>query len=448
MKRYPDDGRFVVRGDLQKVVSARRALWKELILGRRNIKPGLLPTDGLWLHGSDRQSGARVLIHPRSYPHTWTDDLATEAVARTVQSLALPYTVPVLHVGPGIVFAEPPPARPWPSLGIEAAATCALQACEVVAHLRARGCGSMGFGPSHLRLVEKDGHWQIRWLVPGFEAVDLYEALAKDHDRERGYPRSQGSIGPIERDIWLIASFFFSLLAADHPAGETLGPAPREAFRTLRRIREEGPVAAGIEDGASLAGIFAVLACVPSTRIEGFPVVRALSRVFPDWNVVIADGEEFLKSDPRHRNEDHVKLPLATAYHQRASRAWARGEREAALADVDRALELDDHAPYHTTRAVLLDALNRRDEALAAIAMAFTMDAGAKERGFWTPDEQAAREKARNAERARAHLTRGLLALRAGSLDEAEADVRRADELAPSALSTRALAAVARARAR
>ena len=431
MKRYPDDGRFVVDGDPEEVVSARRALWKQVLWrGRRNLEPGLLPTDGFWLHGRDRQSGARVLVDPRGYSYTWRHDLATETVARTVQSLALPYTVPVLHVGPGIVFAEPPPTRLWPSLGIEAAATCALQACEVVTQLHARGCGRLFFGPSHLRLVEADGHWQIRWLVPGFEAVDLYEALAKDHEREHGDPRLQGLLAPIERDIRRIACFFFSLLAADHPAGETLAPAPREAFRTLLRIiREEGPAAVGIEDGASLAGIFAVLARVPSTHIEGFPVVRALPKVFPDWDLVIADGEELWKSDSLHRDDrDYIKLPLATAYHQRASRAWARGEHEAALADVNRALELHDYAPYHTTRAVLLDTLHRRDEARAAINKSFEP------------------YKKPPTERARAHLTRGMLALRAGSLDEAEADVRRADELAPSALSKRALAAVARAR--
>ncbi|MRG98622.1 hypothetical protein [Polyangium spumosum] len=405
--------------------------------------------DEFWLHGSDRQSGARVLVHPRSYPYTWTDDLATEAVARTVQSLALPYTVPVLHVGPGIVFAEPPPVRPWPSLGIEAAATCALQTCEVAAHLHARGCGPLLFGPSHLRLVEKDGHWQIRWLVPGFEAVDMYEARAKDHERERAHSRLLGSSASIERDVGLIAGFFVSLLAAVPPPEEILDPAPREAFRTLRRIREEGPEAAGVKDAASLAGIFAVLARVPSTRIQGFPVVRALPRVFPDWDIVITDGEELLKPGSLPRDDrGYVKLPLATAYHQRASRAWARGEHEAALADVERALELDDRAPYHTTRAVLLDTLHRRAEAIAAIAMAFTMDAEAKERGIWNNYERSGRGNAKDVERARAYLTRGLLVLRAGSLDEAEADVRRADELAPSALSKRALAAVARARAR
>ncbi|MDC3958818.1 hypothetical protein [Polyangium jinanense] len=449
MKSYPGDGRFVVDGNPEEIAGERRVLWKFTRLWHRNIQPGLSPKDEYWLHGTDRQSGARVQVHPRGYPFDWRHDLATETVARTVQSLALPYTVPVLYVGPGVVFAEPPPARPWPSLGIEAAAACALQACEVAARLHARGCGPLVFGPSHLRLVEENGHWQIRWLVPGVEDVDLLEALelAEDHERESDHPRWSWSIDPIQHDLWQIACFFFSLLAMGRSAGETLDPAPGEAFQTLVRMREEGPEAAGIKDAASLASLFAVLARVPSSRIQGFPVVRTLPRLYPDWDVVIADGEALLQSDAlRDGYRDYVKLPLAAAYHQRASRAWARGEHGAALADVNRALELDNHAPYHTTRAVLLDALNRRDEARAAVAMAFTVDAEGKERGFWTPDEQVAREKARDVDRARAHLTRGLFALRAGSLDEAEADLRRAEELAPSALSTRALAAVARAR--
>lgn len=442
MKRYPDEERFEVNGDPRDVVMARYTLWKWTRLWYERIAPGLTPKDEFWLAGVDRQTGARVKIYPRDHTPTWVKDLAFEAVARRVQALASPYTVPVLHVGPGVIFAEPPPVQPRPALPIERAAVCAFQACELTARLHAEGCGRLGFGPSHLRLVEEGGDWQIRWLIPGIAELDLYEALelADDRGKESSHPRWDWKFDPIQHDLWQLAFFFFSLLAADAQRGEGLDPDRAEALRTLARIRDEGPEAAGVRDAASMAGLFAVLAGSPATRAETLPVVRALPRLYPDWDEVIAEGEALLQSESRHLG--YIRLPLAVAYHQRASRAWARGDLEAALGDVDRALALDDHAPYHTTRAVLLDASNRRAEARAALAAAFEADARPK--STWNRGEED--EIIENVERARAHLTRGLIALRDGALEEAEADLRRAEALDATPLSARALAAVGRAR--
>ncbi|UQA59369.1 heme biosynthesis HemY N-terminal domain-containing protein [Polyangium aurulentum] len=442
MKLYPDDGRFEVNGDPQDVVSARYMLWKHTRLWYEHVKPGLSPKDEYWLAGVDERTGARVKIHPRVDTHTWVKDLATEAVARRVQALASPYTVPVLHVGPGVVFAEPPPVRPRPSMGIDVAASCAFQACEVTARLHERGCGSLGFGPSHLRLVEEGGEWQIRWLIPGVADLDLLDALelAKDRVAERNHPRWDWKIDPIQHDLWQLAFFFFSLLAADALRGEDLDPDRGKALRGLTRIRDEGPKAIGFHDAAAMAHLFAVLAGLPATRVEELPSVCALPRLYPDWDEVIAEGEALLGSESRHLV--YIRLPLAVAYHQRASRAWARGDLEAALVDVDRALALDDHAPYHTTRAVLLDALLRGAEARAAIAAAFEADARPKT--TWNQWEEE--DPGENAARARAHLTRGLFALRDGALAQAEADLRRSQALDATPLSARALAAVGRAR--
>jgi tetratricopeptide (TPR) repeat protein len=448
MRQYPDDGRFEVLDDPGQVVGERHCLWKWTRLWFDQIAPGLSPKDGYWIAGIERRTGARVQIHPRSGLALWAWDLAIEAVARRVQALALPYTLPVLHVGPGVVFAAPPLVQPRPSLAIEEAAACALQACEATAHLHAQGCGPLVFGPSHLRLVEESGEWQIRWRVPGVVDLDMFEALevSDDRSREQAHQRWQSDVDPIERDLWQIAFFFFSLLAADAQRGEALDPERGEVLRTLTRIRDEGPSASTIHDAASMAGLFVVLARLPAMRAEALPVVRVLPRLYPDWDMVIAEGEAWLASESERLRRiwlEHIQLPLAVAYHQRASRAWARGDLDAALGDVDRALALDDHAPYHTTRAVLLDALDRRAEALAAISAAFEVDARPREEGWLAMDED---DTPKNVEQARAHLTRGLIALRDGSLEQAESDIRRAEKLDATPLSARALAAVVHAR--
>ncbi|MDI1436940.1 hypothetical protein [Polyangium sorediatum] len=452
MRRFPEEGRFDVRGNPDEVASARRVLWKYTRLWYR---PGLSKKKAYWLLGSDRQAGGQVYIHPRGEAYAWEEDLAIETVARRVQALASPYTVPVLQVGPGIVFAAPPPVCPRPSLPIEAAAACALQACDVMARLHEQGCGRLGFGPSHLRLVEQSGGLQIRWLVPGVADLDLLEALEAlaiedDCEAEAMHPRWRSNVDPIQHDLWQLAFFFFSLLAMDMRTQGAFEPDRREALRTLTQIRDGGPEAGGIHDAAAMAGLFAVLAHLPRAGAEPLPVVRVLPRLYPDWDEVIVEGEAMLEEALLQRERGShrdwvysVKLPLAAAYHQRASRTWARGDVGAALGDVDRALALDDHAPYHTTRAVLLDMLDRRTEARAAIATAFKVDARQPPWG-----EQDTDNNAKNVERARAHLTRGILALRERSLDAAEADLRRAEELDPTPASARARAAVRRARER
>ena len=256
-----------------------------------------------WLSGIDRRAGQRVRIHPRGTLFTWVSDLAIEAAARHVQALASPLTVPVLHVGPGIVFANPPPTQPRPSLSLEAAATCALRACEVAARLHARGVGRLGFGPSHLRLIEENGDRQIRWLVPGVPDLDFVRGaleLAGDRAKESQHPRWRYDFDPILHDLWQLSFFFFSLLAPEVQRGGGLDPDGREALGTLVRIRDEGPEGAGIRDAASMAGIFTKIAPLPATSGEALPVVRVLPRLYPDWDDVVADGEVLLKNEARN----------------------------------------------------------------------------------------------------------------------------------------------------
>lgn len=64
------------------------------------------------------------------------------------------------------------------------------------------------------------------------------------------------------------------------------------------------------------------------------------------------------KDEARIEPPAHIELPLAAAYHQRASRAAADLDLDQALRDADPAVMLNPvFLPYVTTYAVLLDRL-------------------------------------------------------------------------------------------
>lgn len=78
-----------------------------------------------------------------------------------------------------------------------------------------------------------------------------------------------------------------------------------------------------------------------------------------------AELDKQLASPPgREDRLPFVRVPLAAAYHHRACVAWNGGDRELALRDVSRAIELEAHARYLTTAALWAEA--RGDLAAAA----------------------------------------------------------------------------------
>jgi tetratricopeptide (TPR) repeat protein len=446
-------GRFEVRGSASTVVTNNRILWKRLFLGRES--PKTVREEELWLHAIDRQTGADVWIAPRGEAYGWEHDLRREAIARHVMAMRLPSTVTVLHVGPGVVFAEPPPAEPRPTLPLAAAATCTLEACEVVARLHAVGCagsaGGLFFGPRNLRVVEVDMSWHIAWLVPGLDALNLLDTAEA---QERGASDKPRDEDPIALDLMRLTELFFSL----HPAALAPDPRPRQrdaeraaarsALARLHRGEEDAPP---IGDVASLAQLFLPLVEPKSAwaqRIAALPVVRSLPRLSLDWDGIIAEGEAELAkgtdgSTRDHDNNPFIALPLAAAYHQRASRSFARGDLRAALTDAERAIALDAFLPYHTTRAVLLDALGRRAEARREIdgALAVAPPPSDDEHRRWIETLPPSKE-----DHARARVTRGMIAYREGALAEAAEDLRRALDLYPTAFAAHALGAALYAR--
>ncbi|PCC68382.1 hypothetical protein SAMN02745121_05052 [Nannocystis exedens] len=433
--------------------------------------------DDLWTLAVDRRTGARVRVlePPDESVWLWAACMWTEAVARHVVAAASPHTVPILHVGPGVVFAEPPPAVARPRLPPAQAAACAFAACEVVARLHAVGCGGecgrsahgrlafdmptpIDFGPHNLRMTRRTGDWTIAWLVPSHLALadlDLAppetdpDALARDlQARLAGSitdespddlpPKYDPQSDPIARDLARLAGFYLSLAPPERGR-----PAAVDA---VRRLAAGEPV---VRDVAGLARLFAELgpASDRDARLAALPVVDVLPPPVLDWDRVIAAGEARLPGlVPRQR--PYVVLPLAVAYHHRASLRAALAPEDA-LRDVDRAVELDPIAPYHITRAVLLDRLGRRDEARAAIAAAFAAPE-------WSdpPVEEVGGIRLVRAhpvvitdrERARAHATRGTIALRDGDLALAEHDLRRAVDLDLTAAHLHALGAALYAR--
>jgi tetratricopeptide (TPR) repeat protein len=381
-------GRFEALGDPLEVRGARRR-------AIRGIEREPLTEEALWLRGTDRVTDAPVIIEPRGGVFEWVRDLQHEAMARQAAAMALPYLVPVLHAGPGVVYADPPPGLPRGTFTVEEAAELGLQACVATASLRARGVGLLCFDRSNLRVTGAPGSYRIAWLVPGVPEMAAIEA-------GRGR-RPPWVADPVRRTVLGLLDFFCSLL-----------PEVRAIIEPIARR------AIGCADVAALARV--LLSLLPASSplaasVERLPRVEVLPPLPMDWDGIIADGEGLLATVNEHHRE-YVDLPLASAYHQRACRTWAAGDAAAALSDAERALALDPHLPYATTCAILLDALGRRAEARRAIDGALDPPVPEEQRRFHPRYKESDA-----AARARALGVRGMIALREGDAAGAEADL-------------------------
>jgi Flp pilus assembly protein TadD len=413
----------------------------ELIENRPTLWPRLM-TCGI---GRDRETGKIVRVYSRGRRIGWSHYVDLESLAREVAKLGLPWIVPVLHAGPGLAFSEPPPVSPRGPMRREAAAACVFAACEVLAHLHALGAATRtaetSFMPIDLRV---DGaHARIAWFIPGITGSEK----PSEGDLHEWY--EYRDLAPIAADLRGLVRLFFQLCPGVFV--EPLASDPqRVALETLRELHEGRLSSSACTSVAGLARLIAELAPGDWTaRIVALPVVDTLPPRRLDYDGVIADGEAELAFEPiDHVNEvaldwdfqgregdEYIAVPLATAYHQRACGSFARGDLSAALADVERARQLDDFPPYRTTLAAVLDALNRGSEARAVIAAALAE---------WRSCRQG--DPPSEVERARAHAMRGAFALRDGDLALAESDLRRAFRLDPTATHAHHLGAALYAR--
>ncbi len=225
---------------------------------------------------------------------------------------------------------------------------------------------------------------------------------------------------PVKRDLWGLVHFFFTF-ARGGPATEDL--------EDMRRAPARLPA-----DVASLALAFVETAPSPErlARARAIPAVTTPPPLGIDWDAVIAEGESLLAAG------DHgVAEPLADACHQRASRAWAAGDRAAALPDAERAVALDgDWTPYRTTCAVILLGLGRPREALRVLDSAFEETSAARGKR-----SRARAEDLRLPADARFHATGGLAALALGEHADAVRRLEMAFAMEPSAPHAHALGA-------
>lgn len=437
------------------VSQPRRSLAARFERIKRHDAPS--PRGVPWEAARDSETGALVRVLPRPSRLAWPLFINLEYLTREIAARELPWIVPVLHVGPGIARAESPPSTPHPRLRREVAAACTLAACEVVAHLHALGAGTQTVitNFSSLDLCVDGARASIAWHIPGRGFDPAQPDAAAESFEDHHLP-------PIAADLRRLGRLFFKLCPEPHSEPLTSQP-QRAALEALAALcagelsSRTCTTAAGL---ARLLGQFAPADRV--ARIAALPVVDALPPLRLDLDAVIADGEAELSPDssPRshrpelddgpgdfadqiavnwnivHRSdEQYVAVPLATAYHQRACASFARGDLGVALADVQRARELDDFPPYRTTLAAVLDASNRGSEARAVIAAALA-DWSSPEAWDVPPEE----------ERGRAHAMRGAFALRDGDLELAESELRRAFELHPTAAYAHHLGAVLYAR--
>lgn len=431
--------RFELMDDEEEVIEYRRWLpqW---------IRQGNVDEQRLWVRAMDRETGRSVVYSP-PIPDAREVSSTIEQVAREVMALRLESVIPVLHVGPGIVYAEPWPVAPRPALGLAEAAACAATACEVVAHLQAIGDVELSFSPRHLRLAPHDGGFRVSWLIPVVPALARLDASARDNastqnpltDRDIEMLFGDEAPEPLSRSVTVsiaiqrnLVAFFFSLLGPD--AAQPEGP----LGASLRQIHDG---TGWVADITALMRLFVGSVAAPETwtpRIAALPTLRAAPRRPRDWDAKITDLELAIAE----WRAPVTALQLACAYHQRASRSFAAGDAHAALADVDRALVLDHSIGYQTTRAVLLDHIGQRTAARAEAAdacmraAALRLDSGSVA-AFMDADDLVS-----HADYARALATAGLFAAHDGDLAAAERDLRRSLALQPTAAAAHALGSV------
>lgn len=360
---------------------------RPLIAGRYRVVAG----DHREEQGIDVTDGAPVLVWPS--PPEWTnarfvEQERAESTARIASSLGSPWVLPVRLWTPRVVFTAPPPAvRPAEPLALADAVDCLLQFCDVLARAHAAGFAGLGADLHDVRVHREGDAWRITVVLP-----HLPPRGRRSHADLPPY-----TLSPVEGDLWTAVSFFRDLLLGREPEPlhlfrEELPPLPRLPDVRLRAalaallgeqpppppdrpsvffgkqpppVREAPPPP--IPDAASLAERVLHLARDPAewqSRVAALPRVATVAPAPRDWDRLVELGSaELAARRASHRN--YVAYPLAAAYHQRGCAAFARGDLEGAMRDVEQAISIDRWARYLVTRGVLRAALGDHEGAFA-----------------------------------------------------------------------------------
>lgn len=130
----------------------------------------------------------------------------------------------------------------------------------------------------------------------------------------------------------------------------------RKQLKAVKKLDGERVVTAFLEALRPHLGGIDIDALVEAARASADVPARL------DFDLAIEMGEaahaEMIEKKREKWDAPLICWPLAGAYHHRGCVAWERGDREAAVRDVDRALELDPHPRYFTTRALFAEALD------------------------------------------------------------------------------------------
>src|SRR5262249_54093333 len=132
----------------------------------------------------------------------------------------------VLHAGPGVVHAAPPPAfQRGQLIDLRPAeiAELALQACEVAAALHAAGVAGLPFTDWNPRLARDEGSGRpfVHWMVPVRSMGPPLFTYPLPSARRFGPPFTPVEeppegvellADPVKHDLWGLVHFFFTLL--------------------------------------------------------------------------------------------------------------------------------------------------------------------------------------------------------------------------------------------
>lgn len=363
----------------------------DLIDGRYRV----LRVEGVDVHAVDETTGDAVWVLPRTRGHFgdgFVHAAITETAARVVKRLAHPSFALVLALGPRVVFDAPPSDGLGRGLALSDLASCGLQALDALAHLHASDFVGVPLAPQNIRVRREGAEWRVTLVHPS--------PLANNAQPRPGFVRSDG----VCDDLASVAAFIAHLNApealswsknwqrsdswdqrrpfADEALESILGPwlrrssspqtasfwgfltraSPQSSPRSARELAEA--LLPFVRDPAHWR-----------ERVAAMPRVERLSRKH-DWDTLIAHGEaardeaitelaalhaEVVRLGlPLNDTESFeqkktlrlrfVNSPLAAAYHARACDAFHRGDRERALRDLDRAIEIDEWPAWIVTR--------------------------------------------------------------------------------------------------
>lgn len=361
----------------------------------------------------DESTGDAVLIHPRKrgvYGNEFVAETEAETAARVVERLAHPCLARVRCAAPRVVIDAPPADDAPRPLATPDIAACALQLLDAVARLHAEGVADISCRPRDLRVMRDGDGWRVTLLHPPLPRAKFDWAFLL---MPAGFVRYD----PVLRDLAAAAAFTATLGTPHRPpkdwVAERLRAWPALAdtaldatLRLFERRPDPPPPPPSAEDESTYETFPGKLPPPPAPEsappdlprtardlaeallpfapphprwaslVAAMPRVARVKAVH-DWDLLIARGEaarveeplrqarwlaDFRASDPKYAGYEpivetdrhlYIDLPLAAAYHGRACASLARGERDVAARDLDRAVALDPTTAHLATRGHL-----------------------------------------------------------------------------------------------